>query len=204
MQHQNRFMRKALIVCLACWLYSSVSAQKSDVDTKETIGIHFIFNDFATALDIRNTSLASVLNNKRFGKLKDMSQGLALSYSKGLSKYFDFTSMFAGSVRAYPIPGKEDEGGGGESLLLEADASVRGRMFTNNYWVVPYLQIGAGASYYKGYWGAFIPAGVGLQINFFDEAYLLINSQYRIAVSETANYHFVHSIGLVGNIGKSD
>ncbi len=197
-------MRKALFICLAIsWLYSSALAQQPATEKTKTIGIHFIFNDFATALDIRSSSLATVLNNKRFGKLKDMSQGLALSYSNQLSKYFDFTSMLAGSFLSYPIPGKENESGS-ESLLLEADASVRGRMFTNNYWVVPYLQIGAGASYYKGYWGAFIPAGVGLQINFFDEAYLLINSQYRIAVSETANYHFVHSIGLVGNIGGSD
>lgn len=197
-------MRKALFICLAvCSVYSPVTGQEGTAEPVETIGIHFIFNDFATALDIRSSSLSTVLNNNRFGKLKNMSQGLALSYSKGLSKYFDFTSMLAGSFLAYPMPGKESESGG-QSLLLEGDASIRGRMFTNNYWVVPYLQLGAGISYYKGYWGTFIPAGVGLQINFFDEAYLLINSQYRIAVSETANYHFVYSIGLVGNIGGRD
>jgi hypothetical protein len=194
-------MRSALAICLALNLVClSIAAQEKSFQQTETIGIHFIFNDFATALDIRSSSLASVLNNKRFGKLKDMSQGLALSYSKSLSKYFDFSSMVAGSFLAYPIPGKEDQTS--ESLLLETDASIRGRMFSNEYWVVPYLQLGVGFSYYKGYWGAFIPAGVGLQINFFDEAYLMINSQYRIAVSETANYHFVHSIGLVGNIGN--
>lgn len=196
-------MKKALALCLA--LYSVLLAARSQdksFQPIETIGIHFIFNDFATALDIRSSSLATVLNNRRFGKLKDMSQGLALSYSKGLSKYFDFTSMLAGSFLSYPIPGKEDQGT--QSLLLEADASLRGKMFTDQYWVVPYLQVGVGFSRYKGYWGAFIPVGVGLQINFFDEAYLLINSQYRVAVTETANYHFVHSVGLVGNIGRKD
>ena len=193
-------MRRAFATGLALFsVLSTVSPQDSSFKRVETIGIHFVFNDFATALDIRSSSLATVLNNRRFGKMKNMSQGLALSYSRGLSKYFDFTSMLVGSFLSYPIPGKEQ---GGQSLLLEVDASVRGRMFTNNYWVVPYLQSGVGFSYYKGYWGAFIPAGVGLQINFFDEAYLLINSQYRIAVTETANYHFVHSIGLVGSIGE--
>jgi len=76
-------------------------------------------------------------------------------------------------------------------------------MFSNQYWVSPYLQLGVGISKFQGYWGAFIPAGVGLQVNLFDEAFLLINSQYRVPVTEnTANYHFFHSIGLAGIIGK--
>ena len=91
---------------------------------------------------------------------------------------------------------------GNEHLLLELDASIKGKMLPDKYWFVPYVQIGAGVSKYADYWGTFIPAGVGVQINFFGEAYLMINSQYRIAVTESASYHFVHSIGLVGNIGK--
>jgi OmpA-OmpF porin, OOP family len=34
------------------------------------------------------------------------------------------------------------------------------------------------------------------------EAYLLINAQYRVPITETTNYHFWYSIGLAGNIGK--
>jgi OmpA-OmpF porin, OOP family len=37
----------------------------------------------------------------------------------------------------------------------------------------------------------------------FDEAHFFINSQYRIPVTtNTANYHFLHSIGIAGVIGK--
>ena len=143
-----------------------------------TLGIHFVFNDFENA------------RNFRSAKLKDMSQGLALSYSKGLTRHFDFVSTLSGAFLNYPIPGKEDLGG--QFLMLEGDASLRGKMFS------------VGVSKYQGYWGTFIPAGAGIQINFFNEAYLMINSQYRIPVTETANYHFIHSIGLVGNIGSKD
>lgn len=183
-------------------IYSFVSAQTPSYKQPATVGIHFLFNDFATAADIRNSSLSSVLNNKRFGKLKDMPQGLAITYGKGISDNFDFISMLAGSFLNYPIPGREEESN--EALLFEGDVSIRGKMFSDHYWFVPFLQLGAGVSQYKGYWGTYIPAGIGIQINFFDEAYIVINSQYRIAVSETASYHFVHSIGLVGNIGKRD
>ena len=176
--------------------------QEKSYKQPATLGIHFVFNDFVTAQLIRTSSLSSVLKDKNFGKLKDMSQGLALSYGKGLSETFDFSSMIAGSFLSYPF--QDQPASGSDYLLLEADASIRGKMLSDRYWFVPYLQVGVGVSRYQGYWGTFIPAGVGIQVSFFGEAYLQINSQYRIAVTESTNYHFIHSIGLVGNIGKRE
>lgn len=131
-----------------------------------------------------------------------MSQGLALSFGKGVSETFDFYSTIAGSFLAYPM--RDQPESGSEFLLLEADASIRGKLLSDKYWFVPYVQLGAGVSKFRGYWGAFIPVGVGLQVSFFGEAYLQVNSQYRVAITESANYHFVHSIGLVGNIGRRE
>ena len=180
--------------------YLPVLCQEKSYKQPATIGIHFVFNDFVTAQLIRSSSLSSVLREGRFGKLKDMSQGLALSYGKGLAETFDFYSTIAGSFLSYPF--QDRAASGSENLLLEADACIRGKMFSDKYWFVPYLQVGVGVSKYQGYWGTFIPAGAGIQISFFGEAYLQINSQYRIPVTETTNFHFVHSIGLVGNIGR--
>ncbi|MBL7697661.1 MAG: hypothetical protein JNK79_05865 [Chitinophagaceae bacterium] len=180
--------------------YVAGLGQEKSYKQPATLGIHFVFNDFATAQLIRSSSLSSVLKDKRFGKLKDMSQGLAISYGNGISETFDFSSTIAGSFLSYPFRDKPESGS--DYLLLELDASIRGKMLPDKYWFVPYIQVGVGISKYQDYWGTFIPAGVGIQISFFGEAYLLINSQYRIAVSEAANYHFIHSIGLVGNIGR--
>src|SRR6185437_1337705 len=44
------------------------------------------------------------------------------------------------------------------------------------------------------------PVGLCLQVNIADEAFVLINSQYRISVTENTSYHFYHSIGVAGNI----
>jgi hypothetical protein len=179
-------------------LLSGISAQEKSLTQPYTLGIHFIFNDFETASAIRSSSLSAVLKDGRFGKLKDMSQGLAISFGKGLSNNFDFYSTLAGSFLSYPLEGKSPSGS--DYLLLEGDASIRGKLLPDKYIVVPYFQVGVGISKYQGYWGTFIPAGIGLQINFFDEAFLQINSQYRVGVTETASYHFVHSIGLVGKL----
>jgi hypothetical protein len=194
-------MKKCYIISFGLIFFCvSVLSQERSYKQPATLGIHFLFNDFTTAQLIRSSSLSSVLKDKRFGKLKDMSQGLALSYGKGLTETFDFSSTLAGSFLSYPFRDKPESGS--DYLLIEGDACIRGKMLSDKYWFVPYLQVGVGVSKYQGYWGAFIPAGVGIQISFFGEAYLQINSQYRIAVTESTNYHFIHSIGLVGNIGR--
>lgn len=196
-------MKKISGLIAAIFLLPAISFTQ---DTKQytqtpTFGVHFFFNDFQTAANIRATSLSSTLRNKQFGKVKDMSPGLALNYIQGLSPSFDFSAMLGGSFLDYPT----EEGGslGENSLLLEVDAMIRGKMFSNQYWVSPFVQAGVGMSKYKGYWGAFLPVGVGMQLNLFDEAFLIINSQYRVPVTEkTTNYHFFYSIGLAGIIGK--
>jgi len=191
-----------IILALLCLHTTIVFAQEGEEKYIQgpTLGIHFILNDFRTATLIRNSSLSRVLANKEFGKIKEMSPGLAVSYSDGLSGHFDFSATIAGSFLDYPR--RNLPLSGSEKFLLEADASVRGKMFSDKYWFTPYLQAGLGISKYKGYYGAFMPLGVGLQVNFFDEAFLLINSQYRVPVTESTNYHFYHSIGLAGNIGR--
>jgi hypothetical protein len=165
-----------------------------------TLGIHFFFDDFKTAWYIRASSLRQVLRQRQFGRLKEMSPGLAINYICGLSKHFDFSTTLTGAFLDYI---KRDGSSFGEdNLLLEGDVSIRGKMFTDRHSINPYMQIGTGISKYKGYWGAFIPAGLGLQFNLFQEAYLLINAQYRIAVTPTVSNHFFYSLGLAGNIGR--
>jgi OmpA-OmpF porin, OOP family len=188
------------ILALSLLGITETFGQETPTIQPQTFGVHYTLTDFTSARRIRSSSLSSVLQNKQLAKLKEMATGLAVSYGKGLSGHWDFVGTLAGSVLDYP-----DEDGnirGQEELLLEADASLRGKMFTDDYWFTPFVRIGVGASKYKGYYGAFIPVGVGVQINFFDEAYILLNSQYRISVTESSSYHFFHSIGVAGRIGK--
>ena len=190
-----------IILALSCLQTTTGIAQEEANYTQQpALSIHFLLHDFQTATNIRNSSLSSVLANKQFGKVKDMSPGLAISYSEGLSNNFDFSVTLAGSFLDYPRENASSSGS--DKFLLEADASIRGKMFSDKYWFTPYLQAGLGASKFKGYYGAFVPLGAGLQLNFFDEAFLMINSQYRVPITESASYHFYHSIGLAGNIGR--
>lgn len=194
-------MKKISALVLAfTFLHTIAYSQNEDYIQNPTFGVHFIFNDFKSAQAIRSTSLGAALRNKQFGKIKEMSPGLAINYIHGLSPSFDFSGMLTGSFLDYLH--QDGTSAGKDNLLLELDASIRGKMFSNKYVVSPYFQVGIGGSKYQGYWGAFIPVGLGLQVNLFDEAFVLINSQYRVPVTHTTNYHFMHSIGLAGVIGK--
>jgi hypothetical protein len=192
-------MKKNVGFLLAVLPFLAPAFSQDDYIQRPTLGIYFFFNDFKTAANIRATSLREVLRNSQFGKLKEMTPGLALNYITGLSKHFDFTSTLTGSFLDYLKP--DDSLLGQDNLLLEGDVSLKGKLFSNRYWVSPFLQLGAGFSKFRTYWGTFIPAGTGFQVNLFDEAFFVFNAQYRIAVTNTVSNHFFYSIGIAGNIG---
>ena len=82
-------------------------------------------------------------------------------------------------------------------------AAAHFKMVTDKYWFQPYLIGGFGVQKYYVYYGAYIPLGVGLNINFFNEGRLFFNSTYRVPITTgTANYHFMHAFGIAGRITK--
>lgn len=204
-------MQKIYGAWLACMLLSVFAFGQTATPTPNnqeykrsaSVGVHFFLNDFKTASAIRNGSLSSVFLDKKFGKVKEMAPGLALFYMKGISNHFDYAITASGSFVDYQLQNRPATGSNPERFLLEVDATVIGKMVSDRYWLIPTVSLGAGFSKYGGYYGAYIPAGLGLQLNFFDEAFLLINSQYRIPITETSNYHFYHSIGIAGSVFKS-
>lgn len=181
--------------------YLSVAQVNKTKNIKNpAIGIHFIDDDFRGADYIRNNSLSEAFRNKQFANLKNMKAGLSIDYLQGISNHFDFSITVAGSYLDYILHNGKILGNG--SLLLETDASLIAKLFTDRHWISPYLVTGMGASKYINYYGIFIPLGLGLQVNFSNEVYLMINGQYRVAATNKVNDHFYYSIGLGGNILK--
>ena len=195
-------MIKKLFVLLfvTSLLTVDASAQKGDYIRPSSFGVSFSLTDYTTAQRIRNSSLATVINRDEKAKFSEMSPGLAISYFKGLHNHVDFVSTVNGTFVTVPIEGQTESN---DQFLLEGDASVNLKLFSDRYIFTPYLSAGVGISTYDGDFGAFLPLGGGLKVNLFDEAAIFVNSQYRVPViTETGNYHFFHSIGIAGVIGK--
>lgn len=179
-------MKKNVGLLLAILPFLAPAFCQNGYIQRPTLGIYFFFNDFKA-------------DNIQFNKLRDMLPGLALNYMNGLTPHFDWSTTLTGSFIDYYKP--DGTSLGQDNLLLEGDVSVKGKLFTNRYWVSPFVQVGAGISKYRAYWGAFVPAGLGMQVVLFDEAFFIFNAQYRIAVTNTVSNHLFYSVGIAGNIG---
>jgi outer membrane protein OmpA-like peptidoglycan-associated protein len=197
------FMRKPLLSLLAVCIFGTAFAQENAIKNpykkQPAFGFAFTFHDFQTAQDLKNTSLSQVLKDKQWYKTGRMSPGLALSYFQGLSNHFDFMGRLGGTFTSYPIADKAPRGN--DKLLAELDANINAKLLSDRYWVTPYLTAGIGGSQWNGYWGAYVPLGLGVQLNLLDQAFINFNAQYRVAVTTgTTTNHLFYSLGIAGSL----
>jgi OmpA-OmpF porin, OOP family len=191
-------MKKILLALIGLSLVVSSFAQ-SDYKKRPSFGIHFFLNDFRTAESIRSKGLGTTINENKWHKTNYMTAGMAISYLQGLNSNLDFVGTLSGSFVNYPnvkTPTTDPR------LLLEGVATVNLKLLSDKYIINPFLTAGIGASKFGGYYSAFMPFGAGLQVKIVDEVFLLVNSQYRVPVTELSSYHFYHSVGVAANLFK--
>ncbi len=191
----NKFLLLLLGLGLGIMTFGQTSYRKGPA-----LGLHLTLTDFNTAKSIRTNGLTSVINSKQWARTKNMAVGMGLSYMEGLGEHIDFVGTLGATFVAYPVPNKPASSA--EKLLLEGTAMANLKLLTDKYWVTPYLSAGVGVSKFSSYYGAFVPLGVGWQINLYDEVFIMLNSQYRLPVTENTEHHLYHSFGVAGSIFK--
>ena len=195
-------MKQLIVSLLAAITIAPVVVHGQDDEIRShEIGVSFNLVDFKTAQLIRTTSLNAVVRDKQFGDISEMSPGIGLHYFKGLKKYIDFAGSINATTVYQPLPEKPDDGY--ERFLLQVEATAQFKMVSDKFWFQPFLSGGFGAQKYYVYYGAYIPLGVGLNINFFNEGRIFINSTYRVPITTgTSNYHFMYAFGVSGRLTK--
>lgn len=187
------------ILFLAC-LALQISAQVNQEKKPSTLAFHVFYNDFKTVEQIRTGLLKQVINNGQWRKIGDMQMGFGFNYLKGISKKIDAVATLDGSSTDYLF--RNGTSNGSSKFLLDANAMINIKLFTDRHAVVPYFTAGTGFSFYNGKAGYYIPAGAGIQFNLFSEAFIFAGTQARFAISPAVNHHFQHSIGIGTSIGK--
>ncbi|HET7116573.1 MAG TPA: hypothetical protein VFI29_08790, partial [Hanamia sp.] len=147
-------MKKLLLLLIAFISYVSSYSQKTDYKKGHALGVSFFLSDFKTASDIRTNGIVDVFKNHEFFKTSRMNPGIAVNYLAGLSNHVDFVATLGGSFVDYPIQNIAPFGK--NNFLLESTAGLNLKLLTDRYVVVPFIDLGVGASKYEKYFGAFV------------------------------------------------
>lgn len=182
-------MKKAIILLfIFCSLI--VSAQKK----ASSVALHYGFTDFRTAMNIKTSSLGSVLKNGQWSNFPAMDAGYGISYWQGLNRRLDLSANmnFTKSIFTFPA-------GTYTSTKKIFTAEVLGLfkfLPEDQFSVTPYISAGAGLYSNAGKVGFYVPAGVGIHANLWEEAFVFAGADYRITLKNTDNKAFFYKVGV--------
>jgi OmpA-OmpF porin, OOP family len=195
-------MKRIFLATMALCVFGMSFAQTGKTRGK-TLGVHFFLQDFANAKFLQDGGkIGDMFKRKTWYKPSQLTPGLALSFAKGITPKIDLRGTFSSSFEDYlfrnrPTPGYNE-------YLGEIDIAGNFKAFDDSHVLIPYLSAGIGASYYRGYIGAVAPVGLGLEVNLFGDAYIDLQTQYRVGLSNNTTNHLYHSIGIKGTIPKAE
>ncbi|MCE2847594.1 MAG: hypothetical protein LW815_00335 [Chitinophagaceae bacterium] len=196
-------MKRILLFVFALVLFQTGFAQSKPSNKKSRLlGIQFTGHDFETPADLNSKGMSFVLTDNQWSSFDRKRVGMAITYTEGLNDKFDFNARLGMSNVDYTLSNKPYASSTGSSTYTELDANLFMKLLTDDYVVSPFLSIGAGASVWKGYYASYMPAGVGLQFNLFDETFFTVQSQYRIPVTGNAANNLFFSIGVSAVLDK--
>jgi hypothetical protein len=196
-------MKRILLFVFALVLFEAGFAQSKTSNKKsKQLGIQFTGHDFETPADLNSKGMSFVLSDKKWSSFDRKKVGLAITYSEGLNEKFDFNARLGMSDVDYTLSNKPYASSTGSRTFFELDANLFMKLLSNDHVVSPFISLGVGASLWKGYYAAYIPTGVGLQVNLFDETFLIVQSQYRIPVTGNSANNLFFSIGVSSVLDK--
>lgn len=169
-------------------------AQSADQKKARSLGFQFSFIDHQTATDLRTKALANVINEEQWYRINRKAPALTLTYMEGLTKNVDFAAKLTGSFLAYPLRGVANTGQ--ELFFTELDANLHVKLLPDHFFIVPYFSAGAGVLTTNKSLAAYIPLGVGLQLNLWDNAFVHLQTLHRSPVTSKATHSLFHSIGV--------
>ena len=193
-------MKNIILSILFAALSLTLAAQKGSLKKPPTIGLHFFYNDFSTAQNIKANNLNYVVKNDLWSKPNTLQGGFGLDYMQGLTKKIDAVGTINGSWVDYLLPNNTFYGS--NNFLFDVSAGVHVKLLTDNYVINPFLIAKVNFSSYKNINGFTLLPGAGIQVNVFKEAFILTTVEYRKALSNNNSNQLYYSVGIATNICK--
>lgn len=145
----------------------------------------------------KDSSISSAFSQKGLFKSGTSSFGIGLSYWKGLTGHIDFSGNLSGTFSNFPAKFVKDDSIGQASFTPQLDAMLHFRLLKDDKTFNPFLTGGVGAGYFGNEFALYAPVGVGLQFHFNKGAYIFVQAQWRMALTDaiTNDYTF-YSVGF--------
>lgn len=182
------------LVLMASGLFAQMTDKSASTKKGTLFGIHLNAVDFKTPVTWKNTT-----SGRFTTKTSELDYGFSLSYWKGLTSRIDFATKINALIHNYAGDDR-NEATTKTEIGLELEPTLNVKALKDNHVFNPFLTAGIGGGYYTGEWGAYVPTGVGLQVNFNSVTYLMIQAQYRWTLSkDKVKDNLLYSIGFAQN-----
>jgi OmpA-OmpF porin, OOP family len=160
------------------------------------VGIHFNALDLQTPITLKSSA-----GNRTFSKPDDLDYGLSVSYWRGLTKTIDLSAKAGILFHDYSNDiGLIDQFT--QKVGIEVEPTLNFRPYGDDALISPFLTAGIGAGTYMKKFGVYVPAGVGAQVNFRSETYLLLQAQYRFSLTkDVIKDNLFYSLGVAQSVG---
>jgi hypothetical protein len=181
------------LVILCTNIFAQKAKSSSGSKKGQLIGVNFLLVDFNSVNGIKSPG-----TGKGYSNVKNMSKGVGFSYWKGLTSTIDFSAKLNAIFNNYNLNahGLSDK----NELGVELEPTINIRPMGDNAKLAPFLTSGVGVGYYTGDFGAYIPAGVGLQVNCSSTIYFFLQAQYRFSLTKkVAGDNLFYSFGIAEN-----
>lgn len=129
---------------------------------------------------------------------EDSVYGFSFMYWRGISKKIDYSLRYNG------IFSNKNQNNiiSSNRMNSEVEASLHAKAFRDEKFFNPFLSAGIGAGNYReNVWEPYAPLGAGLQFNFKNELYALVQANYRLSFDEKDLPHnMFYSFGLTKSL----
>ena len=201
-----KFLQIVLLLCLSTTLVygqkkavNKSAARAANRAEKKAGMLSFSINysDYGFVKAVKDSSISYAFNRKGVFKSGSSSFGFGVSYWKGLGSHFDFSGNFAGTFSNFPALYVKGDSIGRASFTPQLDLLLHGKAFRENRKINPFLTGGIGAGYFGKQLVVYAPVGVGLQFHFNSGAYLFIQAQWKMALTDGIRDDFMfYSLGF--------
>ena len=188
----------SFLVVVGCASAQMADSKYASAVKGHLFGIHF------NALDIKTpATLKSSAGPRTFSKIQDMDFGFSFSYWRGLSKTIDLSVKSGILFHDYAQDDRGTPSGEPNPIGAEAEGSFNIRPYGDNSLIAPFLTAGVGGGYYTGKWGAYAPAGLGVQVNLKSTTYFILQAQYRFTLTkDVLKDNIYYALGVAQNFKK--